>query len=361
MNFTPSKLLDVDSLEYELAEEKVEYNKKLKNVLSVIAILQNEKHEAYIIGGCVRDLLLKKIPKDWDVTTSATPDEIEKLFDHTYTQNSKYGTVGVVCDDYDGESNNFVIEITTYRKEACYTDQRRPDKVEFCNTLEEDLNRRDFTINAIAFDPINQELIDVVGGLNDLDKKIIKTVGEPDDRFNEDLLRIVRAIRIATELNFDIDDNTFTSIEKYVSEVKKIAQERITTEFSKMIMSDNPMRGIKLLHTSGLLKHMIPELEKGIGCDQNQAHSYDVFEHNLRTLQHSADKKWPLHLRLSALFHDVAKPHTREFSKEKNDWTFYSHEVVGAHLSKDIMRKLRYSNELTDSVFVLVRWHMFFF
>ena len=358
MEVNISKLLDVDNFEKLSDSDKNIEQKKIQKILSIIAILKDKGFLAYMIGGCVRDLIMNRVPKDWDITTNALPDDVVKLFDHTYSQNTKYGTVGIVFEE-EGEKD-FVVEVTTFRKEYTYSNQRHPDEIKFCDSIEEDLKRRDFTINAIAFDPIELEIIDLVKGIGDIEKKIIKTVGKPEDRFEEDLLRILRAIRISTELDFNIDDSNFTVIKEYASKINNIAKERISAEFTKIIMSDNPKNGIELLHKANLLKEIIPDLEKGIGCNQNQAHTFDVFEHNLRTLQHAADNDCPLYLRLSALLHDVAKPHTRDFSKEKNDWTFYSHEVVGANLSKKIMGDLKYPKDLINTVYTLIRWHMFF-
>jgi putative nucleotidyltransferase with HDIG domain len=185
-------------------------------------------------------------------------------------------------------------------------------------------------------------------------------VGDPDMRFNEDALRLMRAIRFMSQLDFDIHPVTRESIEKNAHLLNNISRERVRDEFVKLVMTDFPMRGLILMKETGLLDYLVPELLRGVGIDQNQAHSFDVWEHNLRTLQHAADKKWPLHVRLSAIFHDISKPETRRYSKEKNDYTFYGHDVVGGRVSREIMERLKFPKDLTEQVSMFVRWHMFF-
>jgi putative nucleotidyltransferase with HDIG domain len=189
---------------------------------------------------------------------------------------------------------------------------------------------------------------------------VIRAVGEAGDRFKEDALRMLRAVRLAAELGFTIEAETEKAIQNSAELLQKISKERIQGEFSRLLLSKNPMQGIQIALKLGLLRYIAHDLERGIGVDQNQAHKYDVFEHNLRTLQHAADKEWDLDLRLASLFHDVSKPETRRFSKEKNDWTFYGHDVVGAKLTKKILTELKYPKKTIDKVVKLVRWHMFF-
>ncbi len=325
-------------------------------VLQVARVLEKAGFEAYFIGGCVRDLLLKRVPKDWDITTNATPEEIAPLFANTFYEN-EYGTVGVVTDSTD-ESRK-VVEVTPYRLESGYSDKRRPDKVSWSNKLEDDLKRRDFTINAIALGT-NGELIDLFDGQRDLKKKTVRTVGEPDARFNEDALRILRAVRIAVELDFTIESQTQDSIAKHATHLKEIAPERIRDEFIRILISPRPHIGLILSQKLGLLKQIAPELETGIGVDQNQAHSFDVFEHIMRTVEHSAKKNFPLETRLAALLHDIGKPATRAWSNEKKDWTFYGHDMVGARISAKILARLAFPKKISEDVVKLVRWHMFF-
>ncbi|MDD2935540.1 MAG: HD domain-containing protein [Candidatus Pacebacteria bacterium] len=329
-----------------------------KEVSAVVETLNKADFEAYLVGGCVRDLILNKEPKDWDVTTNAKPEQIQEIFEHTFYENT-FGTVGVVNDETTNPSLK-TIEVTPYRLESEYSDARRPDSVQFSDKLEDDLKRRDFTMNAIAYDPIKNELVDLYEGQKDIKNKIIKAVGEPEERFGEDALRILRAVRFKAELGFEIEKETGTAIQKMANKLEKISQERIRDEFVKIVMSKNPMKGIELAHELGILKYIIPELEEGIGSDQKGAHIYTIWEHNLRALQHSADRDWPLHVRLAALLHDVGKPATKRFDKIKKENTFYGHEVVGARMTEKILRRLKFSNEIVEVVTKLVRNHLFF-
>lgn len=317
--------------------------------------------EAYLIGGCTRDLILGKKPKDWDVTTNATPEEIVKLFPKTFYENN-YGTVGVVNEETTDETTK-IVEVTPYRLETGYSDKRRPDTVTWSKNLEDDLKRRDFTINAIALRVVaknQEEVIDIYSGIEDLNRKIIKTVGKPEERFSEDALRMLRAIRLHAELGFAIEKETADAIAAHSHLLEHIAKERIRDEFSRILLSDNPMEALVVAHKLGVLRFISLEITKAVGVEQNQAHSYDVFEHLLRSLQHAADKKWPLDIRLAALFHDISKPETRRWAEDKKEWTFYGHDVVGARVTKKILENLRYSKEIIEKVTIMVRWHMFF-
>ena len=328
-----------------------------KEVGTIAKTLENKGFEAYLVGGCVRDLLIGRKPRDWDITTNAKPEEIMALFSNTFYENN-YGTVGVVSEEALDETLK-VVEITPYRLEGSYTDKRRPDSVTWSSKLEDDLKRRDFTINAIALS-VSGEITDIFEGQTDLKKKTVRTVGEPEARFDEDALRMLRAIRIAVELDFTIDPATQKAIASRVKHLKEIAPERIREEFIRIIMSERPHIGIILCQKLGLLTHMLPELEEGIGVAQNKAHSFDVFEHILRTVEHSAKKNFSLETRLSALFHDIGKPATRRWSEEKKDWTFYGHDMVGAKMAAKIMARLAFPKKMIETVTTLVRWHMFF-
>ena len=319
--------------------------------------LLNEGHEAYIVGGCVRDLLLKRPPKDWDITTSAIPDIIQKIFPDSFYEND-YGTVGVKTTSENPRLH--IVEVTPYRIESEYSNVRHPDSVIFSTSLSDDLKRRDFTVNAIAYQPQSGTLVDLHRGQEDLERRSIETVGSPEDRFAEDALRMLRAIRLAAELNFSIEPKTALGIAQNAPLLAKISRERVRDEFLKIIMSKAPMQSLFIAQKLGLLKYILPELEEGMGCGQNQAHVYDVFEHLLRTLQHAVDKNWSLEVRLAALLHDVGKPRTREFSEGKSDYSFHGHEVVSAKMARQIMRDLRISGETAEKVTSLVRWHMFF-
>jgi putative nucleotidyltransferase with HDIG domain len=328
-----------------------------REIKTLHAQLKNAGFEAYLVGGCVRDLLLGRAPRDWDITTNAQPEQIQSLFEETFYEND-YGTVGVVTDATDPVLK--VIEITPYRVEGAYSNVRHPDKVSWSDHLSDDLKRRDFTINAIAYDPDSQTIVDEHGGQEDLRRRRIVTVGDPHNRFAEDALRMLRAIRIAAELDFVIDSGTAAGITNNARNLEQISKERIRDELVRILESDQPMQAIFIAQKLGILKYVVPELEEGIGVAQNQAHSFEVFEHALRTLQHAADKKWPLTVRLAALLHDIGKPASRRWSEEKNDWTFYGHDVIGARIAKNTLSTLKFPKEQIEQVTTLVRWHMFF-
>lgn len=332
-----------------------------KEVINVVETLEKAGFQAYLVGGCVRDILCGRIPKDWDITTNAKPETIQKLFPKTVYENS-YGTVAII-DETTQDNSLKSIEVTPYRVEYDYSDNRHPNKVVFSEKIEEDLKRRDFTINAIAINLSKgaiKDVIDLYGGINDIKDKVIKAVGNPYDRFKEDALRMIRAIRFCVELDSVIDQETFLAIKEHNKLIKDISFERVRDEFNKIIMSPMPKKGIELLHDSGILSQIIPELEKCIGIEQNQAHAYDVWEHLLRSLQHGADKEYPLETRLAALFHDISKPETRRVSRETKQFTFYGHEVLGSRETRKILEKLKYSQAIIQKVTKLVRWHMFF-
>jgi len=328
-----------------------------KEVQNLCDALRAKNFEAYLVGGCVRDLLLDRQPKDWDITTNAKPEEIQALFEETFYENT-YGTVGVVTTSDDPRLK--VIEITPYRIEGKYSDARRPDEVRFSDRLEDDLKRRDFTINAIAYEPGSGKIIDLHGGQEDIQRRLVNAVGDPNERFKEDALRTLRAVRISAELDFAIETKTASAIARDAAQLAKISRERVRDEFLRILQSPAPMQALYVAQKLGILTYIIPELEAGIGCAQNQAHAFDVFEHLLRSLQHAADKNWSLEVRLAALLHDIGKPATRQWSDEKNDWTFHGHEVVGAKMAKKILADLRMPQETIHVVVALVRWHMFF-
>jgi len=339
---------------------------EIKNVLET---LEKDGFEAYLVGGCVRDLVMGRVPKDWDITTNATPEQIIKLFPKTIYEN-KFGTVAVINEGTEDKKLKMV-EITPYRIETKYSDFRHPDEVKFSDKLEDDLKRRDFTINAMALSSSARggkgQLIDLYKGQQDIKDKTLRTVGNPDERFKEDALRMIRAVRFAVELNFTVSHETMEGIIKNAELIKKISAERIHDEFEKIIMSPNPMIGIVLLNKFGLLKHFIPELEEGIGCEQKGEHIYDVWEHSVRALQHATNKGYSLHVKLAALFHDIGKPYTRRLAlsvqgrpRTNKTYTFYGHEVVGTKMTEKILERLKFPKKITDTVVKLVRYHMFF-
>lgn len=329
-----------------------------KEVSRVTETLQNAGFEAYLVGGCVRDIIRGEKPKDWDVTTNAKPQEIQGLFERSFYEND-YGTVGVVNEETEDQTLK-VVEVTPFRIEGKYTDGRRPDEVHFSDNLEEDLKRRDFTINAIAYDLSKGQIIDPYKGQQDIKDKTVRAVGDPSQRFAEDGLRVLRAIRLSVELGFTINIETENAIREQAGILEKISKERVRDEFIKIVMSKTPMAGVILANKLGVLQHIAPELENGLGLEQNGDHIYTIWEHNLRAVQHSADRDWPLHVRIAALFHDVSKPETRRWSKEKDDWTFYGHDVVGGKVSREILTRLKFPKDMTEVVSKLVRHHLFF-
>ena len=324
-----------------------------KEIKSVLNKLEKAGFESYAVGGCVRDLLLDKKPNDWDITTKAQPEQIQKIFLDSFYKN-KFGTVTVKTKSKDTALKE--IEITTFRTEQKYTDKRHPDKIQFADTLEKDLSRRDFTINALALNS-KEKIIDLFDGQNDLKKKIIRAVGKPDDRFNEDALRMLRAVRLAMELNFKIEPKTFKAIKKNSVWLQAIAKERIRDELIKMILSDESDKAIEQLRESGLLKYIIPELEKGVGISQNRHHIYTIYQHSVLSLKFAAKRKYNLEVRLAALFHDIAKPQTKRGKGPTA--TFYNHDYVGAKFAASILQRLKFPKKNIEKVVTLVRNHMF--
>lgn len=326
-------------------------------VTTVSSVLRKAGFEAYLVGGCVRDLYLGRTPKDWDVTTDATPEEIIKIFPDSFYEND-FGTVGVKSGSED--PTLAIIEVTPYRTESGYSDKRRPDAVTFGKNLEEDLARRDFTINAIAYDEAKGQIVDPYKGQKDIEARVLRTVRDAEERFEEDGLRLMRAVRLVAELGFALEADTAAAIQKKAQNLKHISRERIRDELVRILASPEPMTALVLAQQLGILELIAPDLTRGIGVEQNQAHSYDVFGHLMRSMQHAADKGWGVDIRLAALFHDVSKPETRRWSKEKRDWTFHGHEVVGARVTRTALHDLRFSRETIEKVVKLVRWHMFF-
>lgn len=344
----------------------IDKNKIPKDVIWVCEELSKNDFESYLVGGCVRDLIISREPKDWDIATNATPEEIISIFGEENTiYENKFGTVGIkIRNEIEKEEEIIeevkIIEVTTYRKEFEYEDFRRPSKVEWGKNIEEDLERRDFTMNAISYDPIKDILKDVYKGQEAIKNKIIICVGDSETRFNEDALRMLRAIRFSSELEFVISNDTFNAIFKLQKNLEKISKERIRDEFIKIVMSKNPMQGLVLCQKLGLLKYISPELDLALGVEQNGHHTYDVFEHSLRSLNHASEKKYDLETRITALFHDIGKPKTRRYDKNKKDYTFYGHEVVGERMTKKILENLKFEKRIIEKVSKMVRWHMFF-
>jgi len=327
---------------------------EIKNILEELELAG---FEAYVVGGCVRDLLLGKKPKDWDITTDALPEDIQKIFPESFYENT-FGTVGVKTNSKD--VSLAVVEITTFRVDEKYLDKRHPEKVRFTKNLKEDLARRDFTINALALKVFSEksfEIIDLFEGQKDLKNRLIRAVGEPEKRFNEDALRLLRAVRFSVELSFTIEEKTAQAIKKNSVWLQAIAKERIKDELVKIIMSDNPHEGFLLLYDLGLLDYLIPELIKGVGVSQNRHHIYSVFEHGIFSLKFAAEKKYNLIVRLAALLHDIAKPQAKR--GEGADATFYNHDIMSAKAAIRILERLRFDKATIEKVANLIRHHMF--
>lgn len=318
-------------------------------VENIINRLENKEYSAYIVGGCLRDIIIGKEPSDYDVATDALPEDILEIFSEfkTIEIGKKFGTIAVV--QHEG-----IVEVTTFRTDGKYLDGRRPEEVFFSKDLKEDLSRRDFTINALAYNK-NIGLIDYFSGIRDIEKKIIKTVGNPDDRFKEDYLRILRGVRFSTQLGFNIEEKTYNACKKYGETLVNISKERIREEFFKILLSKKPSYGIGLLKDLNLIPIIIPELEKSINFHQhNPHHDKDVFNHTLCVLDNVSPI---LDLRLAALFHDIGKPYTFTIDDE-GIGHFYGHDKIGAKMTKEILNRLRASNELIKKVTILIERHM---
>lgn len=325
-------------------------------VKNTLAKFQENNFQIYIVGGAVRDLLTKRKVSDWDFTTNATPEQILKIFPDGFYDN-RFGTVGVADKS---KPKKKVYEITTFRKEIGYSDKRHPDKVSWGKRLDDDLARRDFTINAMAWGSApTPQIIDPFGGRADLDKKIVRAVGNPNKRFTEDALRMMRAVRIATEINFTIETQTLKSIKKNANLINKIAKERIKDEFFKILASDFPAKGVALLRETGLLKQILPELEKAFEIPQKSPgrhHLWDVGTHSLRSLEFCPSPD-PL-VRLATLIHDLGKVST--FKKLPNkSITFYNHELVSTSIARRLSARFRLSKKESQRLIILVRWHQF--
>lgn len=332
---------------------------EIKNILGK---LQKADYEGYIVGGCVRDLLMKEValskvqgPKDWDITTNAKPEEIQKIFTDNVYEN-EFGTVGIKTGSENPDLT--IVEITPYRIEGKYTDKRHPDKIQFAKTLEEDLSRRDFTVNSLAMDA-DGRIVDMFNGQSDIKSKTIRTVGKPEERFSEDALRLLRAVRFATVLGFEIEEKTLKALKENSEWLRAISKERIRDEFLKIMGSENAYTGILLLEETGLLQYIIPELREGIGIGQNLHHIYTVWEHNTRALKYTTGKKYSIEVRLGALFHDIGKPRTKRGDGKYS--TFYGHDVVGAKMTDQIMERLKFPNGMIEKVIKLVRYHLFYY
>lgn len=317
--------------------------------LPVLERLAAAGHEAWLVGGVVRDVLLGRAPGAPDVATAAPPEGVMDLFPGAIPTGLKHGTVTVVRD-------GTPVEITTFRVDAAYSDGRHPDHVTFVRSIEEDLARRDLTINAMAFDTAGGRFLDPHGGLGDLRSGLIRAVGDPARRFQEDGLRPYRAVRLATTLGFELDAATREAIPGALPRAARVSPERVRDELNKTLAAaERPSRGIELLRETGLLSLVMPELFEGYGVAQNRWHAFDVYTHALAVLD-AAPREKPL-VRLAALLHDVAKPRTK--AVVDGEGTFYNHQHVGSALVREILTRLRYPGETVETVAHLVDSHMF--
>lgn len=322
----------------------------IRRVTEVLQMLEAHGHEAYLVGGSVRDLALGRTPKDWDVATSATPSEVYNALCDKFTivpTGVEFGTQTILVDIGDLEA--IPVDVTTYRRDGNYSDGRRPDRVEFSKDIMEDLQRRDFTINAIAYSPI-RGFRSVDSSLSDFQNRIIDTVGNPYDRFREDALRMMRAIRFVSQLGFNVDIRVYEAIESKASMLANVSEERIRDEFWKILVSPYVYNGLSMLANAGLMQYICPEAVHMFNFPQNKHHKYDVWEHTLHVVRNTPPV---LELRLAAFFHDIGKPHTHD------DGHFIWHEEYGAEIAKKEMKRLKFSNDIINSVVHMVRHHMF--
>lgn len=327
-------------------------------VLTAAEKLRDNGYEAYLVGGSVRDILLGKEPHDYDIATNAYPEEVQKIFEKSIPTGAKFGTIIVLIPDEDGENHD--IEVTTYRSEADYYGGRWPTKVEFTKTIDKDLARRDFTINAMALRLDNdilegEDIVDLFGGMEDLSKGQIRAVGDPIERFSEDGIRSLRACRLAANLGFEIEEKTLDAISKTLHITQKISMERVRDELTKMLMkSPKPSIGFELMDRTGLLELFIPELLKLKDLNQPEYHVDDAFVHTMKTVDAADDE-----VKLAALFHDIGKAVTR--SEDVEGVHFYGHDIQGSRLTRKVMKRLKFSGDKINRTATLVRWHMFYY
>jgi tRNA nucleotidyltransferase (CCA-adding enzyme) len=303
---------------------------------------------AWVVGGSLRDTLLGRTPEDWDLATSALPQDLIRLFKRVVPTGIEHGTVTVLWADQP-------YEVTTLRGEGAYSDSRRPDQVFFVKDIEEDLARRDFTVNAVAYDALEDRLIDPFGGIADLEAQRLRTVGKAEERFGEDGLRVLRAARFVATLGFGLEESTRAAIPTALAAFERVSKERVRDEWLKVMRAPAPSRGFEVMRDTGILGITCPELMQQVGCAQNKWHAYDVWGHSMACLD--ASEPEPLQ-RMAALLHDLGKPRTRAFSDKTQDYTFYHHEAVGADMAEEWLRTYRFSNEERKQIVHLVRHHL---
>ena len=328
-----------------------------EEVLAICRRLRGKGYEAHLVGGGVRDMLLGRKPADFDVATDARPEEVRELFGATFAipTGIKHGTVTVLTSSVEHRH----VEVTTFRGEGVYLDGRRPSSVTYVKSLRDDLARRDFTMNAVAYDPIDDRLTDLFDGQGDLGRRLIRAVGDPLERFGEDGLRPMRAVRQAAQLGFSIEPATHAAIPRSLEVVRKVSAERIRDELLKLLAAPQPSRGIELMRETGLLGEVIPELLEGVGCTQNRFHKHDVYGHTLAVVDATDGDAI---VRLGALLHDVGKPRARQPREgAPGEYSCFKHEYVGRDMADAICRRLKLPNADRDRVVGMVAHHMFFY
>jgi tRNA nucleotidyltransferase (CCA-adding enzyme) len=327
------------------------------DVRAVCLRLHDAGYEAHLVGGGVRDMLLGRPPADFDVATRARPETVLDLFGKTFAipTGLQHGTVTVMTDAVPRRP----VEVTTFRGEGAYLDGRRPSSVSYVSTLAEDLSRRDFTMNAVAYEPLTGRLTDPFDGQGDLGRRLVRAVGDPVARFREDGLRPMRAVRQATQLAFDIEPATLAAIGQTLEVFRKVSAERVRDELLKLLAAPRPSRGLELMRVTGLLGEVMPELLEGVGCVQNRFHRHDVFGHTLAVVDET--RGGPI-VRLGALLHDVGKPRARQPREgAPGEYSFFKHEIVGAEMADAICRRLRLSTADRERAVSMVAHHMFFY
>jgi tRNA nucleotidyltransferase (CCA-adding enzyme) len=317
-------------------------------VLEVCRRIERGGYRAWVVGGGLRDVLMERAPKDWDLATSATPEQVMELFRRVVPTGLAHGTVTVILGD-----SSF--EVTTLRGEGGYSDGRRPDEVFFITDIERDLARRDFTVNALAYDPLQARLIDPFGGLDDMAARLLRTVGRAEERFGEDGLRVLRAARFVATLEMRIEAETKRAISSSLDAFRRVSPERVREEWMRAFAAKKPSAAFDLMRETGILDVTLPELVEQHGCGQNRYHAYDVWTHTMECMD--ACDRGPVH-RLAGLLHDIGKPRTRERSEKTGDYTFFNHEQVGARMADTFLRAYKFSGDEREHVVELVRHHL---
>lgn len=341
--------------------------------ISVVRTLRDKGHQAYLVGGCVRDLLLKREPADYDVATDATPEQVMRIFPETYAVGAQFGVVLVPLPESErgptaaaagedhviGHQHKLCVEVATFRCDVGYSDGRHPDEVRFTNDPKEDVQRRDFTINGLLLDPLNDEVLDFVGGRDDLSAGTIRAIGNPELRFTEDKLRMLRAVRFASRFEYKIDAETLAAVRKFAAQIDQVSRERVRDELSRMLTEGHARRAFELLDDSGLLHEVLPEIAAMKGVEQPpEFHPEgDVFVHTLMLLE-SLPHPCPATLAWGALLHDVGKPPT--FRRAPDRIRFDEHAKVGTKMAEAVCQRLRFSNDETKQILLLVENHMRF-